>query len=347
MKTNKMSGLSRVIIAIASLTLIACFFLPIWFIYLMAPQYPEGLTMQIWLYKLSGQVDIINGLNHYIGMAHIKQSMFPELTYLPYIVGGMIVLGLVVAIVGMRGLLFSYLILSFLLGIVAMYDFYQWGYKYGHNLDPHAAIQIPGFSYQPPLIGHKKLLNFDAYSYPDIGGWIFIGVVALLVLVWFFDFKRAVKVKTTLKPKTKKTKVAAAAAVLVFLFTSCTAKPQPFNYGKDNCDDCKMTIMDQKYGAEIVTKKGRIFKFDDIHCLLNFTKAGKVKETDIEQVLFIDYNTPNKFLPSPSAVFVTSSGLQSPMNSNTAAFEDNASAEKKASELKGKISRWDDLKKTM
>jgi copper chaperone NosL len=83
---NKLSNISRWIIGISSLFIIAVFFVPVWRIDLFAPQYPEGLTMKIWLSKLSGDVEIINGLNHYIGMAKIKESMFPEFNYLSYAV---------------------------------------------------------------------------------------------------------------------------------------------------------------------------------------------------------------------------------------------------------------------
>src|SRR5687768_16135578 len=152
---KKMSNTSRIFIAIGSLALIIMFFVPAWSIYLIAPQYPEGLSMQIWLNKITGQVEIINGLNHYIGMKHIEASMFPEFKYLFYVLGFFILFGLVVAITGNRKLLLAYLIMSFLGGIAAMIDFYIWGYKYGHDLDPKAAIQVPGLSYQPPLIGHK------------------------------------------------------------------------------------------------------------------------------------------------------------------------------------------------
>ena len=138
-----MSTPSRIILAIASLALIATYFLPVWFIYLLAPQYPEGLSMQIWLNKITGEVDIINGLNHYIGMKHISVEMFPEFTYLIYIVAFFIVYGLIVAITGNRKLLFSYLIVISLGAVLALYDFYQWGYDDGHNLDPKAAIQVP------------------------------------------------------------------------------------------------------------------------------------------------------------------------------------------------------------
>src|SRR5829696_5188315 len=152
---KKMSFISRIILGLASLSLVATYFLPVWFIFLIAPQYPEGLTMNIWLTKLTGQVDIINGLNHYIGMKHISVEMFPEFNYLIYIVGFFIVFGLTVAITGKRKLLLAYLILTIAAAGAALYDFYQWGYQYGHNLDPKAPIQVPGLYYQPPVIGHK------------------------------------------------------------------------------------------------------------------------------------------------------------------------------------------------
>ncbi|MFL5807903.1 MAG: hypothetical protein ACJ749_00200, partial [Flavisolibacter sp.] len=267
MNKNKMSRSSRIIIALASLALIATYFLPVWFIFLIAPQYPEGLTMNIWLTKITGQVEIINGLNHYIGMKHIKAEMFPEFNYLIYIVGFFILFGLTVAITGKRKLLFAYLVVTVLGGIAAMYDFYQWGYDYGHNLDPKAAIQVPGLTYQPPLLGHKTLLNFDAYSYPDTGGWVVIGVSTIFFLVWAFEWYKNRKRKTSIAPISRKI-IPAAAAILVLALNSCSTKPQPFAYGKDVCDDCSMTIMDPKFGGEIITKKGKVFKFDDAHCLV-------------------------------------------------------------------------------
>jgi len=314
-----MSTLSRIIVAVGSLGLIATYFLPVWFIFLFAPQYPEGLTMNIWLNKISGQVEIINGLNHYIGMKHIKAEMFPEFTYLVYVVAIFILFGLVVAITGKRKLLVAYLALTVIGGAAAMYDFYQWGYDYGHHLDPHAAIQVPGLSYQPPLFGHKKLLNFDAYSYPDVGGWVVIGIAGLFFAVWAYEFFRNRKKKIKIAPAAKKA-VAASAFGLMLFITSCNTKPEPFAYGKDVCDDCKMTIMDPKFGGEIITKKGKIYKFDDSHCMIHFLKAGVVKEADIAQTVFIDYENQKNFLDVKTAFFVVSPQLKSPMNGNAAAF---------------------------
>jgi copper chaperone NosL len=337
---SKMSLPSRIIIAIGSLSLIATFYLPVWFIFLIAPQYPEGLTMNIWLNKITGQVDIINGLNHYIGMKHIKAEMFPEFGYLVYIVGFFIALGLLVAIAGRRKLLFYYLILTVLGGIAAMVDFFKWGYDYGHNLDPKAAIQVPGLYYQPPLVGHKTLLNFDAYSYPDIGGWVVIGVGILFFLVYFFELYRSKKIKP-LSIKAKKT--IPAIGMLIILLSSCNAQPSAFNIGKDNCDDCKMTIMDAKFGGEIITKKGRVYKFDDAHCLANFIKSNNVKKEEIAGIAFMNYENPNTFLKAESAFFVVSPQLKSPMNSNAAAFSNGQAAQKTAKEANGVVENWNKL----
>jgi copper chaperone NosL len=187
---KKISITSRVLIALTSLVIIAAYYLPVWRIDLFAPQYPEGLVMKIWLKNLSGDVDIINGLNHYIGMKKISVEMFPEFHYLIYLVAAFIVYGLLIAVTGSRKILFSYLVISAVGGALAMYDFYQWGYDYGHNLNPDAPIKVPGMGYQPPLIGHKKLLNFDAYSMPDVGGYVIISVVFIAAVVWFLEHRK-------------------------------------------------------------------------------------------------------------------------------------------------------------
>jgi copper chaperone NosL len=189
---KKLSPVSRIIIALSSLAIIAAYFFPVWRIDLFAPQYPEGLVLKIWLSKLTGDVDIINGLNHYIGMKKINAAMFPEFSYLPYLVAAFIVYGLAISFTGSRKMLFSYLVVSATGGLLAIYDFYQWGYDYGHNLSPDAPIKVPGMVYQPPVIGHKKLLNFDAYSMPHAGGYIIAGVVLIAAVIWIIEKKKAV-----------------------------------------------------------------------------------------------------------------------------------------------------------
>jgi copper chaperone NosL len=336
---EKMSPLSRILIALASLSFIATYFLPFWEIYLMAPQYPEGLAMQIWLNKLTGQVEIINGLNHYIGMKHIKEEMFPELKSLVYIMGLIIALGVVVAIAGRRKPLFWYLILLAIGATVAMIDFYRWGYDYGHNLDPQAAIQVPGFSYQPPLVGHKKLLNFDAYSYPASGGWVVVAGVVIMVGAWFYEWYTNRKYP---KRKPKSYRAVALALILAAGFAGCSTEPQKIAYGKDLCDECRMTIMDPKFGAEIMTKKGKAFKFDDAHCIARFLKTGKVKGDEVGKTLFTDYES-GEFVEAGKAQFVISPQLKSPMNSNAAAFTNKKSSDEVAVMTKGKVIDWTTL----
>jgi copper chaperone NosL len=299
--------------------MVGSFFLPIWKIELWAPQYPEGLMMKIWLNHLSGDVEIINGLNHYIGMAHIKAEMFPEFTILPYLAGFFVVLGLLVAWWNRRIGALVYLGLIILAGIVAMVDFYLWGYQYGHNLDPNAAIKVPGMAYQPPLIGYKQLLNFGAYSVPDWGGYLFIFAGATLSLVvaceYYFCRDQASRQKTPSKTQT----TLASLAVMLF-FWACTPQPSPIQYGHDQCAFCKMTIMDQRFGAELVTTKGKVYKFDDLFCLHNFYKANGAKDAEYSHILVNDYSNPGALLDLRKAQLLKAASLRSPMAGNVAAF---------------------------
>ncbi len=189
---TKVSPASQWILLLGALSLALTYFVPIWRIDLWAPQYPEGLTMKIWLSKLSGQVEIINGLNHYIGMAHIKEEMFPEFKILPYCVGFLILVGIAAALSARKKGVLAYFLLLVAAAAVALYDFWKWGYEYGHNLSDDAPIKVPGMAYQPPLLGYKELLNFGAYSIPDIGGWVFalFGLAIALILVYEFKLRK-------------------------------------------------------------------------------------------------------------------------------------------------------------
>lgn len=183
--TKSIKPLHSAILLLCSIALFAVIFLPIWRIELDAAQYPEGLVLNIYSYKLDGKVDVINGLNHYIGMKTLHAEDFIEFTVLPYIIGAYAIAFALVGLLRRQRLLHLLLVAFILFGIIAMVDFWIWEYNYGHDLDPNAPIKVPGMAYQPPLIGYKQLLNFGAYSIPDIGGWIFIGCgVALVYCVW-------------------------------------------------------------------------------------------------------------------------------------------------------------------
>lgn len=179
----------RIIMIIASLLLMLLFFFPLWRITLEAPQYPEGITMYIWINQITGQNEFtlqnINILNHYVGMKFIVPESIPELTYFPYIVSAMTVLGLLMAIINRPSLFLIWCGLMLVLGILGIYDFYLWEYDYGHNLSPTAPIKVPGQAYQPPLFGSKMLLNFKADSYPHWGG-LFLGISMVLSFLAFW-----------------------------------------------------------------------------------------------------------------------------------------------------------------
>ncbi|MNK18078.1 hypothetical protein D3C87_362760 [compost metagenome] len=193
MSNNNVTSLSKKLLILATVLLIISLFVPIWSIYLDAPQYPEGLSLKIWAHKIAGDVDIINGLNHYIGMKTLHTDDFIEFTVLPYIISAYALLFLITAKIAKRKLLYFTLGAFIVFGISAMVDFWLWEYDYGHNLDPSAAIIVPGMAYQPPLIGFKQLLNFGAYSIPNIGGWLFVVAGLLLVFASFIEFKKARK----------------------------------------------------------------------------------------------------------------------------------------------------------
>jgi hypothetical protein len=193
MKTNSLSKLSIILLSISGIGLVISIFVPIWAIYLEAPQYPEGLGMFLHANKITGDYEIINGLNHYIGMKTIHQEDFWEFKVLPYALGFFAVLAFLFAFLKKKWGLYLFTVLFLLFGVAFMIDFWLWEYDYGHNLNPNAPIIVPGMSYQPPLLGFKQLLNFGAYSYPDIGGWIMFGVGIISVGLSFLELKSSKK----------------------------------------------------------------------------------------------------------------------------------------------------------
>lgn len=184
-----MKNISRILLLVISLSLIVVYYTPIWEITLEAPQYPEGLGFEIWINKMTGDLQTVNGLNHYIGMKAIEPDSIKELMYMPYIVGTLILTGVIAAHLKNRKYFIAWIIFYVLLGIAGAVDFYLWEYDYGHNLNPEAAIKVPGMSYQPPLIGEKVMLNITAYSYPSIGGYVLIAGAVFSILILFYEIK--------------------------------------------------------------------------------------------------------------------------------------------------------------
>jgi copper chaperone NosL len=333
---KKLKPISRVLIVISALAMVSAYFVPLWQILMWAPQYPEGLEMKIWINNLTGDVRIISALNHYIGMKHIEVSMFPEFKYMIYIVGVMIAIGLLTAILNRRIMLVIFAGLIVAGGIAALVDFYLWGYDYGHNLDPTAPIVVPGMSYQPPLIGTKQLLNFTAFSGPDIGGWIFLVAGILTIGALVFEIYKS-------KMEKKNITTAAVTIILCLSLMSCNVEPEPLQFGKDGCHHCKMTLMDNKFGAEIVTLKGKIYKFDDVNCMLSFYNSGQVPTDEMKDVLIVDFSKTEKLIDARNALYVKSESIKSPMASNVAAFESNEDLKQMNADWKGIQLSWGEL----
>ncbi|MDH5605046.1 MAG: hypothetical protein OEY51_13945 [Cyclobacteriaceae bacterium] len=183
---------SKIIMISGALLLLALFVFPLWNITLMAPQYPDSIGMNIWINKIADKnpndIKNINLMNHYVGMKAIPEQM-KEFEIFPPVIIIMTLLGVVVGIIGNKNLYLTWFIVMIILGAIGLYDFYLWEYDYGHDLDPKAAIKIPGQGYQPPLIGYKQILNFTAISLPLTGAYfLFCGIS--MALVAFFVGKK-------------------------------------------------------------------------------------------------------------------------------------------------------------
>jgi copper chaperone NosL len=109
---------------------------------------------------------------------------------------------------------------------------------------------------------------------------------------------------------------------VMVVLAACSANPEPIQFGTDNCHLCKMTIMDRKFGGEVVTKKGMIYKFDDANCMVNFLNSGTLDEREVKHKLVIDFSQPEKLIEAGEAFYVKSPEIKSPMASQVAGFEE-------------------------
>lgn len=188
-----MNKKSKILLFIASLMLAGTFFFPIWQIELVAPQYPDGINMYIWINQITGDTDFtlqnLNILNHYVGMQYIVPDSIPELKYFPYVIISWIVLGILLSLGKIKHGAFIWGVSLSILGVLGMYDFYLWMYDYGHNLSDTAPIKVPGMSYQPPLLGTEWLLNFKATSLPHFGSMFLTISILLSLFAGLLNFK--------------------------------------------------------------------------------------------------------------------------------------------------------------
>ena len=325
----------RWIVGVAALAMSAAYALPLWRIALIAPQYPEGLGMLIRVNTIDGfkegDLQSINGLNHYIGMKAIEPDSIPELRWMPLILGVLIVTGVGVAVWGRRGPFLAWAVVLALVLLAGVGDFWKWGYEYGHDLSPTAIIKVPGMTYQPPLIGPKKLLNFTATSWPGLGGWILIvaaGTVAGAV------------VSTLRHGAQSRRRIVAAVAGLAVAGCAATG-PRAIVLHDDSCAQCRMSIVDPRYGGEAITRNGRIYTFDSVECLVSWVRlapAGTVARTYV-----LDVQHPGTFIAAESASYLRGVRISSPMGQAIVALASVQAADERKAVLGGERVAWQEL----
>ncbi|MFA7447587.1 MAG: nitrous oxide reductase accessory protein NosL [Weeksellaceae bacterium] len=128
--------------------------------------------------------------------------------------------------------------------------------------------------------------------------------------------------------------------ILSFILSACTIETKPIDFGNDDCDYCKMTISDTRYGAELLTKKGRDYKFDDLHCMKGFLNDEIVAEDQIHSLWIVDFSNPEQLIKAETSFLLHNDELKSPMGSNIAAFGNEEDLNKYYSEYSGKILTW-------
>jgi copper chaperone NosL len=336
------------LLGLAGAALFASITLPIWRITLDAPQYPEGMGMLIWASTLTGEkphdLTIINQLNHYIGMTPIIPESIPELRYIAPLIMAFGALCLLAAI---RPRLWSTAVLLACLtaaGTAGLVDFWLWEYDYGHNLDPTAAIKVPGASYQPPLIGTTKLLNFTSSSWPAAGGMLMflagILIAAALLLAW-----RDRRNRVSDQEAGARAGILPVLAVLFLGLSACgKSGPAPIHWGEDACHHCRMTLVQKGFAAQRINEKGKVFKYDAIECLLGELESKPLRTR--ERAYVSDRSLPDApLLPAQEAVYLRGENVASPMGGGLAGFAAGDSARAFQTRLGGDVLGWADVKR--
>ncbi len=187
---------SRVAVLIAALLLIPTYFLPLWNLTLYSNQFPDGLRMSIYTYKLEGAKSAnrddlreINTLNHYIGMRPLLESDFAEFVWMPLVIGFFIIFALRTVVFGKMSGLVDTAVMFLYFGLFSLWHFYTRLYAYGHNLDPEAPVKVPPFT--PAMFGEKQLANFDVYSLPGPASYFMGAFFLVLAVALFWSRKQA------------------------------------------------------------------------------------------------------------------------------------------------------------
>ena len=129
--------------------------------------------------------------------------------------------------------------------------------------------------------------------------------------------------------------------VLILVFFGCNSDPVPIEYGVDACHFCRMTIVDKIHAAEVVTKKGKVYKFDASECMINF--MDEFDTSTIKLYLSNNYTEPEVLIDATQATFLISRNVPSPMGGFLSAFRTKEDALKVKEQKGGKIYNWEEL----
>lgn len=135
--------------------------------------------------------------------------------------------------------------------------------------------------------------------------------------------------------------------LILGVVVGCTAKQEPIKFGKDICAHCNMVISDEKYGAEIVTKTGKIFKFDSAECMIDYLSENSAAINDSNPQLYvINLARPGDFIPAREAFFLHDKGFHSPMGGNLAVFSNRMLADNNKLSPGAVVMNWEEVVKS-
>jgi len=132
-------------------------------------------------------------------------------------------------------------------------------------------------------------------------------------------------------------------SLMMLVISSCSKQPESIAYGEDECEFCKMIVMDKRYGAELVTDKGKIYKFDSVECLVGYIDNKKLNEKDYSSVWVGNYSNPGNLIDASKAIYLKNDELRSPMGLNVLAVETQDQFEIIFEKDGGKKLVWKDL----
>lgn len=135
--------------------------------------------------------------------------------------------------------------------------------------------------------------------------------------------------------------------LVIALLGGCQPEPKPITYGAANCAHCNMTVADNRYGAELVNDKGKLYFFDSSECLMAYVAAQPEQGEKAAFLMVTDYTRPNELIDARSASFLQAKALPSPMGMYMTAIADKATAVKMQQELSGRLLTWNEAVKAV